>query len=145
MQMHHLSNRPESPVQRLDSKAKRYVVAIVDDDAATREALARLLRIHRIESRTYASARAFLEAISSGVPNCLIVDVNMPDMTGLELQRELLNAGTRIPTIVVTANDDARVAVSAASLGAAAFFQKPVASEELIAAVTSALEGNGPH
>jgi FixJ family two-component response regulator len=64
-------------------------VAIVDDDASMRGALARLLRVHGINSRNYPSARAFLEALSSRVPDCLIVDVNMPDMTGIELQCEL--------------------------------------------------------
>jgi FixJ family two-component response regulator len=56
-------------------------VAIVDDDASTREALARLLRARRIDSRSYSSARAFLEALPSGMPDCPIVDANMPYMT----------------------------------------------------------------
>ena len=64
-------------------------VAIVDDDASMREALARLLRVHGINSRNYPSAHAFREALPSYMPNCLIVDVNMPDMTGIELQCEL--------------------------------------------------------
>jgi FixJ family two-component response regulator len=64
-------------------------VAIVDDDASMREALARLLRIHGINSRRYPSARVFLESLASGMPDCLIVDVNMPEMTGIELQGEL--------------------------------------------------------
>jgi CheY-like chemotaxis protein len=58
-------------------------VAIVDDDASMREALARLLRIHEINSRSYPSARVFLEGLASGMPDCLIVDVNMPEMTGV--------------------------------------------------------------
>ena len=64
-------------------------VAIVDDDAPLREALARLLRIQGINSRSYPSARVFLEGLASGMPDCLIVDVNMPEMTGIELQGEL--------------------------------------------------------
>ena len=96
-------------------------VAIVDDDASMREALARMLRIHEINSRSYPSARVFLEGLTSGMPDCLIVDVNMPEMTGIELQRELLNRGIRIPTIVITATDGKGIAASAASLGAVAF------------------------
>ena len=113
-------------------------VAIVDDDASTRKALARLLRVHGINSRSYPSARIFLEGLSSGMPVCLIVDVNMPEMTGIELQRELLNRGIRIPTIVITASNDKSIAASAASLGAAAFFLTPVPRDALMAAINSA-------
>jgi FixJ family two-component response regulator len=112
-------------------------VAIVDDDASMREALARLLRVHGINSRNYPSARAFLEALPSHMPDCLIVDVNMPDMTGIELQRELLNRGVRIPTIVITASNDKSIAASAASLEAAAFFVKPVPRDARMAAINS--------
>lgn len=109
-------------------------VAIVDDDASTREALARLLRVHGIDSRGYPSARAFLAALPSAMPYCLIVDVNMPGMTGLDLQRELLKLGVHIPTIVITAVDDESVA-EAASLGAAAFLAKPLDHDLLIGAI----------
>src|SRR5215471_2123664 len=113
-------------------------VAIVDDDASMREALARLLRVHGINSWNYPSARAFLEALPSHMPDCLIVDVNMPDMTGIELQCELLNYGVRIPTIVITASDDKSIPASAASLGAIAFFHKPVPRDALMTAINSA-------
>jgi CheY-like chemotaxis protein len=113
-------------------------VAIVDDDASMRKALARLLRIHGINSQSYPSARVFLECLSSGMPDCLIVDVNMPEMTGIELQRELLKRGVRIPTIVITASDDKSIAASAASVEAAAFFVKPVPRDALMAAINSA-------
>jgi FixJ family two-component response regulator len=113
-------------------------VAIVDDDASMRKALARLLRIHGINSRSYPSARVFLEGLPSGRPACLIVDVNMPEMTGIELQRELLNRGVRIPIIVITASNDKNIAASAASLGAAGFFLKPVPRDALMAAINSA-------
>jgi FixJ family two-component response regulator len=117
-------------------------VAIVDDDVSMRVALARLLRMHGINSQSFASARALLNAVSStqssDTPNCLIVDVNMPDMNGIELQRELLNRCTSIPTIVITASDDKGIAASAASLGAVAFFLKPVPRDALMAAINSA-------
>ena len=108
-------------------------VAIVDDDASMREALARLLRVHGINSRNYPSARAFLEDLPSHMPDCLIVDVNMPDMTGVELQCKLLNCDVSIPTIVITASDDRSIAASAVSLGAVAFFFKPVSRDGLMA------------
>jgi FixJ family two-component response regulator len=87
-------------------------IAIVDDDAPIREALARLLRAHGIKSRSYPSARAFLKALPSDMPDCLIVDINLPEMTGLELQRELLNLGIHIPTIVITGVDEESIAAS---------------------------------
>jgi FixJ family two-component response regulator len=115
-------------------------VAIVDDDASMRQALGRLLRIQGINSRIYPSARAFLEGLPAGMPDCLIVDVNMPEMSGIELQRELLNRGVFIPTIVITGNDDKSIEASAGSLGAAAFFVKPVPPSALMAAINSAKE-----
>jgi FixJ family two-component response regulator len=118
-------------------------VAIVDDDASVRGALARLLRVNGFGSRSYPSGRAFLDAVScaqnSDVPDCLIVDVNMPGMTGVELQRELLTCGVSIPTIVITASDNKSIAASAASLGAAAFFLKPVPRDALMVAIKSAM------
>ena len=120
-------------------------VAIVDDDASMREALARLLRVHGINSWNYPSARAFLEALPSHMPDCLIVDVNMPDMTGIELQCELLNCDVSIPTIVITASDDKSIAASAASLGAVAVFLKPVPRDALMAAINSAKKRHNMH
>jgi FixJ family two-component response regulator len=124
-------------------------VAIVDDDASIREALARLLSVHGINSRSYPSARAFLNAVflapAYDMPDCLIVDVNMPEMTGIELQRDLLHRGIHIPTIVITASDDKSIASSAASLGAAAFFLKPVPRDRLMAAINSAREQPALH
>jgi FixJ family two-component response regulator len=120
-------------------------VAIVDDDAPMREALGRLLRVQGINSRNYPSARAFLEALPSHMPDCLIVDVNMPDMTGIELQRELLKHAVRIPTIVITGSDDKSIAASAASLGAVAFFFKPVPRDALMAAINSAKKRHYMH
>lgn len=117
-------------------------VAIVDDDAPIREALARLLRIQGINSRSYPSALVFLESLVSGTPDCLIVDVNMPEMTGIELQRELLNRGVRIPTIVFSASDDKSIAASAVSLGATAFFVKPVPRGALMAAISIRLHAS---
>lgn len=115
-------------------------VVIVDDDASTRVALARLLRVHGIDCRSYPSARAFLSELPLGKPDCLIVDVNMPEMTGLDLQRELLKRGIDIPTIVITAVDDDDVMASANSLGAEAFLFKPVGQEALMAAVKNAVK-----
>lgn len=99
--------------------------------------MTRLLAMHHIASRCFPSAHAFLNALPAGVPDCLILDVQMPDMTGSELLSELLNRGVNIPTIVITANDDKVVAARAVALGAAGFFLKPVSQSALITAINS--------
>src|SRR5262245_11961815 len=131
----HLSPRPPCG----DAMQRSGHVAIVVDDTPTRLALGRLLLQHGIDSRSYPSARAFLAALSSAMPNCLIVDVNMPDMTGLNLKHELLDLDIHIPTIV-TGIDDAEVAEGATSLGATAFLPKPLTEDTLMVAITLAVK-----
>ena len=117
-------------------------VAIVDDDVSVRSALACLLRALGVDARTYSSARDFLKALPSGIPDCLIVDLNMPYMSGLELQRELLRRGARIPTIVVTACDDKSYRDQCRVLGAMAYLVKPVDPDALITAISSKARPN---
>jgi len=117
----------------------RYV-AIVDDDNAVRKALATLLRAYGIETQAYASGDEFLKALSSGTPGFLITDVNMPEMTGPELQGELARRGLRIPTVVITAYDDKSLRDKCHALGAVAYLRKPVEADALIAAINSSLE-----
>jgi FixJ family two-component response regulator len=117
-------------------------VAIVDDDFSMRRALVCLLHAHEIDARTYGSARDFLEALPSGMPDCLIVDLNMPYMSGVELQRELLRVGARIPTIVVTARDNKSYRDQCRGLGAMAYLVKPVSPDALIATINSAARPN---
>ena len=114
-------------------------VAIVDDDASLRTALSRLLRAHGIDSLSYPSAREFLDALPAAMPACLILDVNMPQMTGPDLQRELRRLGIEIPTIVITAIDDPIVAAETMSLGAKSFLTKPATSQALMAAIDAAV------
>src|SRR5262245_49049993 len=110
-------------------------VAIVDDDEAVRDGVARLLRAHGLEARTYASGQSFLAALPSGLPDYLVADVNMPEMTGLELQAELVRRGLRIPTIVITGFDEQSVRERCSALGAMAYLRKPMQSSELMAAI----------
>jgi FixJ family two-component response regulator len=110
-------------------------IAIVDDDPAVLKALARLLRARAFEARTYASAREFLSALDEGLPECLIVDLQMPDMTGLELQRHLTRSGLGIPTIVITAHNEAGARERCESAGAVAFLSKPLQDTSLLAAI----------
>ncbi len=114
-------------------------VAIVDDDAAMRTALSRLLRASAIRTRTYASARDFLDSLGSERPDCLIVDLQMPEMTGLELQEQLSRSGVNIPTIVITANRDTELRRRCLAAGAAAYLTKPLEGAALLASIVSAV------
>lgn len=120
-------------------KAQAAYVAIVDDDASVRKALARLLQARAISAQTFGSAREFLESLSSGVPECLILDLHMPEMTGLELQGELLRVGARIPTIVVTAHNEMGYREQCRAAGATDYLLKPLDEHTLLAAINSAI------
>jgi len=113
-------------------------IAIVDDDPSVLKALARLLSARAFQIRTYTSAREFLSALPDGLPECLIVDLQMPDMTGLELQRHLTRNRIRIPTIVITAHNEAGARERCESAGAAAFLAKPLQDTSLLAAIDDA-------
>jgi FixJ family two-component response regulator len=115
-------------------------IAIVDDDPSVLSALARLLRTRGRLTRTFTSARAFLGALSDGLPECLIVDLQMPDIDGLELQRRLTLSGVRIPTIVITAHNDADTRNRVTTSDAFAFLAKPVQDTRLLDAIDDAIK-----
>jgi len=113
-------------------------IAIVDDDPSVLKSLARLLRVRGFEVRTYASAVEFLAVLPAGLPGCLIVDLQMPEMTGLELQRHLTRSQVRIPTIIITAHNEAGARERCESAGAVAFLSKPLQDTSLLAAINNA-------
>ena len=115
------------------------VVHVIDDDEALRESLAFLLETAHFEVRTYDSALRFLEALRHADPGCIITDVRMPGMTGLELLRQLANLESTFAVIVITGHGDIPLAVEAMKLGAVDFLEKPFDDNALIAAVRSAL------
>jgi FixJ family two-component response regulator len=110
-------------------------VAVVDDDASVRKALARLLRTLDCSVRSYASAEDFLDSLQFSSPDCLIVDLQMPGMTGLELQLHLKRAGVRIPTIVITAHGEKFMRKECEAAGAIAYLQKPFEDGILVEAL----------
>jgi FixJ family two-component response regulator len=112
--------------------------AIVDDDPSVLKALARLLRTRAIHSRTYNSAQEFLAALPEGLPDCLILDLNMPGMTGVELHEHLARTGIRIPTIVITAHGDDNARERFESSDVVAFLAKPLRNAALLAAINDA-------
>jgi FixJ family two-component response regulator len=114
-------------------------IAIVDDDPSVLKALGRSLRVRAHQTRTYGSAQEFLASLPEGLPECLIVDIQMPEMTGLELHQHLTREGIRIPTIVITAYGDPIVRKRCESAGVAAFLSKPLQQGLLFAAIDAAI------
>ena len=115
------------------------VVHVVDDDEAVRESLSFLLGTAHFEARVYDSAVRFLEGIEQAEPGCIITDVRMPGMSGLDLLRQLAALGATFAVIVITGHGDVPLAVEAMKLGAVDFLEKPFDDNALIAAVRSAL------
>jgi two-component system response regulator FixJ len=116
------------------------VVHIIDDDDAARDSLSFLLRSANIEARSYESAPAFLAVIKTLSLGCVITDVRMPDMTGIELLRQLRESDNDVPVIVITGHGDIPLAVEAMKFGAADFLEKPYDDDALISAVRGALD-----
>jgi two-component system response regulator FixJ len=115
------------------------VIAVVDDDEAMREALSELLQVLALSCRTFDGAEAFLAAYAPGSFDCLITDIRMPGMNGLELQQKLKSLGSTIPVIVVTASTDPLIRSRALKDGALAYLSKPVNDEVLIRHLMAAL------
>ncbi|MGA2811974.1 MAG: response regulator transcription factor [Candidatus Acidiferrum sp.] len=115
------------------------VVFVIDDDKAVREGLQSLIRSVGLRVETFASAQDFLIAKRPDAPACLILDVRMPGLNGLDLQRKLSEAGTQIPTIFITGHGDIPMSVRAMKEGAQEFLTKPVRGQDLLDAVEKAI------
>ena len=116
------------------------VVFIIDDDAGVRAAMGRLLKSVGLRSEGFAAAQDFLQRKPYDGPGCLILDVRLPGMSGLELQQKLIEAGVRIPIIFITAHGDIPMTVRAMKSGALEFLTKPFRDQELLDAIQQALE-----
>jgi len=116
------------------------VVHLIDDDEAVRQSLAFLLTSAGFAVRTYASARAFLDALVAVQPGCVVTDVRMPGLSGLDLQRELISRRIGLPVIVMTGHGDVKLAVETMKAGAVDFIEKPFQDETLISAVRTAFD-----
>jgi FixJ family two-component response regulator len=116
-------------------------IAVIDDEAALREATRSLLASAGFATTLFASAEDFLAATASKQPDCLVLDVALPGMSGLELQRHLALGGAHIPIVFVTAHDvDGRVRSLALQGGADAFLHKPFLDTDLLRAIDGALD-----
>ncbi|MDD9992271.1 MAG: response regulator FixJ, partial [Rhodospirillales bacterium] len=114
-------------------------VAVIDDDDAVRDSLSALLEAAGYDVDTYASGRAFLDALSRASPACALVDVRMPEMDGLELQRRLTDAAPSLPVIIITGHGDIAMAVRAIKAGAVDFVEKPFTDRTILDGIAQAL------
>ena len=114
------------------------LIAVVDDDASVLKALTRLLRARAFNAIPYASAKEFLASLAGAPPDCLVLDLQMPGMTGLELLQHLQREGLRIPTVVITALGDADILERCVVAGASSYLRKPLRDTSLFAAIEAA-------
>jgi len=116
------------------------VVFVVDDDASMRETLKNLTRSVGLRVEAFASAQEFLRAKRSDEPGCLVLDVRMPGLSGLDLQKRMAETGTDLPIIFLTGHGDIPMSVRAMKAGAVEFLTKPVREQDLLDAIQQALE-----
>jgi FixJ family two-component response regulator len=115
-------------------------VFIVDDDMSIRDALCTLIRSVGFEARTFTSAAEFLNAALPDVPTCLVLDVRLPGLSGLDLQRELGRSGVPIPIIFISGHGDIPMTVRAMKAGAVEFLPKPLREQDLLDAIAQAID-----
>lgn len=116
------------------------LVHLIDDDEAVRSSLAFLLEMNDIPAKTYASAVEFLQTAGDLTSGCIVTDVRMPEMNGLELVRRLKERGVTLPVIVITGHGDVPLAVEAMRAGVIDFIEKPFEDDTLLNSIRSALE-----
>jgi FixJ family two-component response regulator len=121
-------------------QATRYV-AVVDDDRSVGVALCRLLRATGIDAKAFESAESFLESLRTDMPDCLVLDVQMPGMNGLELQQRLKDIAAPLPVIMITGRDEASIHAICMAMGASSYLRKPLNDDDLLDAVERAIAG----
>lgn len=115
-------------------------VFIVDDDADVRASMRRLLKTVGLQAEVFANAQDFLQRKIPDGPSCLVLDIRLPGMSGLDVQRNLINAGVNIPIIFITAHADVPMTVKAMKSGAVEFLTKPFRDQDLLDAIEQALQ-----
>src|SRR5262245_16052390 len=116
------------------------VVVVIEDDASVRAAVKELIESVGLKVRLYASANAFLEAHNPDTTSCLVLDVRLPELSGIKLQEKLSKAGVTVPVVFISAYADVEMAVSAMKAGAVDFLTKPFRRQDLLDALFTALE-----
>ena len=117
---------------------KRKFIAVVDDEAAVRKALQRLLSSSGIEAQTFDSGRAFIDSLILRRPDCLILDLHMPEMSGLDVLNEITRRGAILPTVILTAHDEPGAQAQCLAAGAKTYLCKPLDEKTLLTAIANA-------
>ena len=115
------------------------VVFVVDDDASVREALQRLVRSAGLKVEAFASAEEFLKRARTAGPSCLVLDVRLPDLSGLDLQRRMVEANTEMPIVFITGHGDIPTTVRAMKAGAVEFLTKPLVDGDVLESIRQAI------
>jgi FixJ family two-component response regulator len=118
------------------------LIAVVDDEESVRKALCRLFISSGLECAPFASGREFLESLRQRVPDCVVLDLHMPGLTGLDVTRELSSGALKVPAIIITAHDEAGSQARCLSAGALAYLRKPFDDKALMNEVALALGGS---
>lgn len=121
------------------------IVSIIDDDEDVRDSLVELIDSIGLQVKSYASAVSFLDEVDINQAGCILADVRMPSMSGIELQHKLSELGSSQPLIIMTGHGDITMAVQAMKDGAFEFLQKPFRDQELLDCITQALEQNSEY
>jgi FixJ family two-component response regulator len=129
-----------APLQSDSAGAESPIVYIIDDDAVMREALSSLFRSVNLQARVFSSAPELLQGSLVDRPSCLVLDIRLPGVSGLEFQAELVKAGIHIPIIFMTGHGDIPMTVQAMKAGAVDFLEKPFRHQEMLHAVGLAIE-----
>jgi FixJ family two-component response regulator len=117
----------------------RPLVAVVDDEESIRKSLRRLFMAAQLDAEIYASGQEFLDSLHGRQPDCLVLDLQMPGLTGLEVQKALTGTGARFPTIIITAHDEPETRARCLAAGAAAYLCKPLHDEMLLEAIADVI------
>lgn len=135
-----------TPRRRFNPRMKDDVplVAVVDDEASICRALLRLLRSANYRAVAFSSASEFLASLDERMPDCVVLDLQMPGMTGIELQEQLQRVSNRPPVIVITAHDEPGTRKRCLALGAACYLRKPIESDTLIDSIGSVVGSRRP-
>ena len=133
-----MTGRPTLP--RNLASVEEPIVFVIDDDAPMREALGNLFRSVGLQVEVFGSASEFLQSKLPDVPGCLILDIRLPRLSGLDFQAELVKAGIHIPIIFMTGHGDIPMSVRAMKAGAIDFLTKPFRDQDMLDAVTTAIE-----
>jgi len=131
-----------APSQADPAKAKEQIVYVIDDDAVMREALSSLFRSVDLQVKVFGSAPELLQGSLADKPSCLVLDIRLPGVSGLEFQVELARAGIHIPIIFMTGHGDIPMSVKAMKAGAVDFLEKPFRHQEMLDAVARAIESD---